>query len=123
VGLPENCINNYIHQFSGGQKQRLAIARALAVEPAIIVADEPVSSLDLSIQAQILNLMKDIKDNNSLTYVIISHDLAVISNMADNIMVLKDGGIVEAGPTYDIITTPEDPYTKKLLNAVPQVAI
>jgi len=121
VGLPTDIFLDYPHQFSGGQKQRLAIARALAMRPLLLVADEPVSSLDLSIQAQILNLLKDMKKHFQLTTIIVSHDLAVVSYLADRLLVLKDGEIVEQGPTPQVLSSPKHPYTKTLLSAVPDI--
>lgn len=123
VGLLPAVINSYPHQFSGGELQRVVIARALAMQPKLIVADEPVSSLDLSIQAQILNLLKELKDNFELSYLFISHDLAVISYMADNILVMKDGSIVEEGSTHSLLTNPAKEYTANLIDAVPQVPV
>lgn len=119
VGLSGAPADAYPHQFSGGQRQRLAIARALALKPQLLVADEPVSSLDLSVQAQILNLLMDLKEKRGLTFVVISHDLAVVSRLADRIAVMKNGEIVEEGVTASVLATPRHPYTKALLDAVP----
>ncbi|MFH1380378.1 MAG: ATP-binding cassette domain-containing protein [bacterium] len=121
VGLSPKIIHSYPHQFSGGELQRIIIARALAMQPKLIIADEPVSSLDLSIQAQILNLLKDLKYNFDLSYLFISHDLAVISYMADNILVMKDGVIIEQGSVQSILSNPSENYTEKLIEALPQV--
>jgi ABC-type glutathione transport system ATPase component len=119
VGLTAEALGRHPHQFSGGQRQRLAIARALAVKPRLLVADEPVSSLDLSVQAQILNLLMDLKKRLGLTFIIISHDLAVVSRLADRIAVMKAGAIVESGATDDVLSRPAHDYTRKLLGAVP----
>ncbi len=119
VGLSGDVAAFYPHQFSGGQRQRIAIARALALKPRLLVADEPVSSLDLSVQAQILNLLMDLKDRLGLTFIIISHDLAVVSRLADRIAVMKDGEIVESGETAAVLSRPDHDYTRKLLSAVP----
>lgn len=121
VGLPWDALFYYPHQFSGGQKQRIAIARALAVKPRLLIADEPVSSLDLSIQAQILNLLMDLKDQYRLTLLTISHDLAVISYLAGRVVVMKQGNVVEEGATADVLSRPADAYTKALLDAVPRL--
>ncbi len=121
VGLPWDALFYYPHQFSGGQKQRIAIARALADRPRLLIADEPVSSLDLSIQAQILNLLMDLKDHYRLTLLTISHDLAVISYLAGRVVVMKQGKVVEEGATADVLSRPADAYTKALLDAVPRL--
>ncbi len=119
VGLSRTSVDRYPHEFSGGQRQRIGLARALALDPKMIVADEPVSALDVSIQAQILNLMKDLQGRHDLTYVMISHDLAVVRYMADTIGVMYLGKIVERGPAAEIYARPAHHYTKGLLDAVP----
>lgn len=119
VGMKESHLKRYPDQFSGGQRQRIGIARALAVNPKIIVADEPVSALDVSIQAQIINLMIDIQKNNSISFLFIAHDLAVVENISDKIYVMYLGKIVEYGKTESIINKPSHPYTIALLNSVP----
>ena len=119
VGLPPAAADRYPHEFSGGQRQRLGLARALILRPAMIVADEPVSALDVSIQAQILNLMKDLQASHGLTYLFISHDLSVVRYMADVIGVMYLGKLVETGPAADVYLRPVHPYTKGLINTVP----
>jgi peptide/nickel transport system ATP-binding protein len=121
VGLSERDIKKYPHEFSGGQRQRISIARALATEPEIIICDEPTSALDVSVQAQVLNLLKDLQKNFSLTYLFISHDLAVISTMANNIGVLKEGVLVEQATPNDLFHKPQHDYTKMLLAAAPNL--
>ena len=118
VGIAKNSLNRYPHQFSGGQCQRIAIARALSVKPKLIIADEPVSSLDVSIQAQILNLMSDLKNEFGLSYLFVSHDIAVINHIADRVAVMYKGKIVEEGNCEDVVNNPQDQYTKSLINAV-----
>lgn len=112
-------VDKYPHQFSGGERQRIAIARALIKGPELIILDEPVSSLDVSIQADILNLLKDLQEELSLTYLFISHDLRVVEFMSDTVGVMKDGLMVEISSREEIYTNPKDPYTRKLLDSIP----
>lgn len=119
VGLRTADLDKYTHEFSGGQRQRIAIARALITRPALIVADEPVSALDVSVQAQVLNLMMDLQDRHGLSYLLVSHDLAVVNLMCDDVLVLQSGQVVEQGPSAQIFQHAAHPYTRMLISAVP----
>ena len=121
VGLSERHIDSYPHQFSGGQRQRIGIARALAMQPSFIVADEPVSSLDVSIQAQVINLMEELREEYNLTYLFITHDLSVINYFSNRVAVMYLGHIVEKGSTASTFESPRHPYTQALLAAIPRV--
>ncbi len=121
VGLRTNDLSKYPHEFSGGQRQRIAIARALITRPRLIVADEPVSALDVSVQAQVLNLMQDLQQQFGITYMLISHDLAVVNHLWDEVVVLYQGRIVERGSPAELFRNAQHPYTQTLVGAVPQV--
>ncbi|HLF67543.1 MAG TPA: ABC transporter ATP-binding protein, partial [Gammaproteobacteria bacterium] len=122
VGLPFGSGDRYPHQFSGGQRQRIAIARALAVSPQMIICDEPTSALDVSVQAQIVNLLKNLQQELGLAYIFISHNIAVVSYLADRVAVMYLGRIVEEGSTEQVLTTPKHPYTQGLLQSVAKVS-
>ena len=122
VGMPDDILHSYPHQFSGGQRQRIAIARALLKKPDIIIADEPLSSLDITLQSQILGLFKALKEKFGLTFIFISHDIVTTASFADYVIVMKNGKIMERGLTNRIIRFPENVYTRKLISAVPRFA-
>ena len=121
VGLSPDVLNRYPHQFSGGQRQRIGLARALAVNPEVIICDECTSALDVSVQAQILNLLKELQEELGLSYLFITHDLSVVSYLADRVAVMYLGRIVEEGAAADVLETPKHPYTKALMAAAPRV--
>lgn len=121
VGLKEEWYHRYAHQFSGGQRQRIGIARSLILRPEVIICDEPVSALDVSIQAQVLNLLLDLQDEFGLTYIFISHDLGVVEHITDRILVMNHGKIVESGEVDEIFSSPKNEFTKTLMKAIPKI--
>lgn len=123
VDLPADSAERYPHEFSGGQRQRIAIARALAPAPAVLIADEPVSALDVSVRAQVLNLLRDLAESQGLTLIVVSHDLTVVRYLCDRLAVLRGGRVVEQGPTEQLYRQPAAEYTKALLAAVPKIKL
>ncbi|MEM7304097.1 MAG: dipeptide ABC transporter ATP-binding protein [Pseudomonadota bacterium] len=123
VGLPKDSVSRYPHEFSGGQRQRICIARALAVDPKVIICDEPTSALDVSVQAQVLNLLKDLQYEFGMSYLFITHNMSVVSYLADDVAVMYQGEIIEMGPALEVLENPQHEYTKKLLDAVPHLRL
>ena len=117
VGLDESTLHRYPHEFSGGQRQRIAIARAMVLNPALVILDEPTSALDMSVQAQIVTLLQELQERHQLAYLFISHDLKVVRAMSDDIIVMREGNVVEAGPAARVLDHPEQPYTQALMSA------
>ena len=121
VGLEPDWYSRYPHELSGGQRQRVCIARALILQPELVVCDESVSALDVSVQAQVLNLLNDLKEHYGFTYLFITHDLSVVHYMADRIMVMQKGKVVESGTPDDLFNHPQTDYTRTLLDAIPRI--
>jgi len=122
VGLLKEHAGRYPHEFSGGQRQRISIARALALEPELLICDESVAALDVSVQSQVLNLLKDLKEELGLSLLFITHDMSVVNFIADRIFVMNQGKIMESGVTQDVINSPQNDYTKRLVEAIPNWA-
>ena len=120
VGMPEVSFYKYPHEFSGGQRQRIAIARCLTMKPDVLICDESVSALDVSVQAQVLNLLQDLQDEYKMSYIFISHDLAVVKYISDQVMVMSDGDVIEVANSDEIYLNPKQEYTKKLLGSIPK---
>lgn len=123
VGLNPNDLKKYPHEFSGGQRQRIGIARAVALKPKLIVCDESVSALDVSVQAQVLNLLNELKNNFGLTYLFISHDLSVVKYMSDRLIILQNGIMKEYGDADEIYKNPKSKYTQNLIDAIPKISL
>ena len=121
VGLPKHVLARYPHEFSGGQRQRIGIARAIILKPEIIICDEPVSALDVSVQAKIINLLKELQQKLNISYIFISHDLGVVKHIADRVMVMYRGHVVEEGTRDEIFSHPKHDYTKLLLGSIPKI--
>lgn len=120
VGLPDISFYKYPHEFSGGQRQRIAIARCLTMKPDVLICDESVSALDVSVQAQVLNLLQDLQDEYQMSYIFISHDLAVVKYISDQVMVMSEGDVVEVANSDEIYLHPQHEYTRKLLGSIPK---
>lgn len=121
VGLPADAADRYPHEFSGGQRQRIALARALVHRPRVLVGDEPLSALDVTVRAQILDLIRELRSRDGLTLVMVSHDIGVVQNLCDDVIVMKDGRIVEEGPTEKVLLHPQVAYTRRLLASIPVI--